>query len=108
MATPGNLGAAGSEVFRGIVAEFLWLIFSSRIPGFPALQAQTEIKRGFEVVIRMAQEILLLMMITRKGILLPQFHKKKERGGQNPDVGQRAETRERRVERMKETRKKRK
>ena len=54
MATPGNRGAAGSEVFRGIVAGFLWLIFSSRIPGFPALQAQTEIKRGFEVAIRMA------------------------------------------------------
>ena len=64
VATPGNRGAAGSEVFRGIVAGFLWLIFSSRIPGFPALQAQTEIKRGFDVVIRMAQEILLLMMIT--------------------------------------------
>ena len=52
MATPGNRGAADSAVFRGIVAGFLWLIFSSRIPGFPALQVQTEIQKGFEVAIR--------------------------------------------------------
>ena len=57
------------------------------------------------VLVKPRLDQTLLMMRTRKGILLPQFHKMKEREGQNLDAGQRAGTKERKVERMKVTRK---